>query len=151
IDSTIHAMPGVESVSLSWDAQPMEGDSEKDFLVEGQQPPAREADLPWALSYTVGPEYLKTMRIPLLRGRFITDADNEHSARVAVIDGSFARQYFSGQDPIGKHLRILDFDADPTRRTWIQLTIVGVVAHVSQFGLSDDPTRPLHAQLYRSA
>jgi predicted permease len=151
IDSTIHAMPGVESVSLSWDAQPMEGDAEKSFLVEGQQPPAQQADLPWALSYTVEPEYLKAMRIPLLRGRFINDADNEHSARVAVIDGSFARQYFSGQGPIGKHLRILDFDADPTRQTWIQLTIVGVVAHVSQFGLSDDPIRPLHAQLYRSA
>lgn len=151
IDSTIHAVPGVESVSLSWDAQPMEGDSEKSFLVEGQQQPARQSDLPWALSYTIEPEYLNTMRIPLLRGRFFTAADNEHSARVVVIDSSFARQYFSGQDPIGKHLRILDLDSDATRQTWIQLTIVGIVAHVNQFGLSDDPTRPLHAQLYRSA
>ena len=151
IDSMIHAVPGIESVSLSWDARPMESDSEKSFLVEGQQPPAHQADLPWALNYTVEPEYLKTMRIPLLRGRFITEADNEHSARVAVIDSSFARQYFSGQDPIGKRLSILDFDSDPTQRSWIQLTIVGVVAHVSQFGLSDDPTRPLHAQFYRSA
>jgi len=151
IDSIIHAVPGIESASLSWGTHVMEGDEEESFLVEGQQPPARQADLPWALSYTVEPEYLKTMRIPLLRGRFINDADNEHTARVAVIDNSFARQYFPGQDPVGKHLSILDFDTDPTQRTWIPLTIVGVVAHVSQFGLADDPIRPLHAQLYLSA
>ncbi|HKW19661.1 MAG TPA: ABC transporter permease [Terriglobales bacterium] len=150
VDSRIHSVPGVESVSLSWDAQPMEGDTEKSFLVEGQQSPARQADLPSTLDYVVEPEYLKAMQIPLLRGRFITEADNENSARVAVIDSSFAHQYFSGQDPVGKHLRILDFDSDPTKETWIQLTIVGVVAHVSQFGLSDDPIRPLHAQLYLS-
>ncbi|HUK47611.1 MAG TPA: ABC transporter permease, partial [Terriglobales bacterium] len=151
IDSIIRAVPGVESVSLSWGAHVMEGDQEESFLVEGQQLPARQADLPWALSYTVEPEYLRTMRIPLLRGRFINDADSEQSARVAVIDDSFARQYFPGQDPVGRHLSILDFDNNPTQRTWIPLTIVGVVAHVSQFGLADDPRRPLHAQLYLSA
>jgi predicted permease len=151
LDSKIRSVPGVESVSPVWGAHPMDGDSEDSFLVEGQQAPARRAELPWALYYTVEPDYLKTMRIPLLRGRFFTDADNEHSARVAVIDSDFAHQYFSGKDPIGKHLSVLDFDTDPIKKTWIQFTIVGVVAHVSQFGLAEDRVQPLHAQLYLSA
>ena len=150
IQATIHAVPGIEAASLSWGANPMEGDSEQSFLAEGQQPPTRQAELPQTLDYVVEPEYFATMRIPLLRGRLLGEADNEHSSRAAVIDSSFARQYFDGQDPIGRHLSILDFDQDPARRTWIPLTIVGVVGHVNQFGLFEDASRPLHAQLYRS-
>jgi predicted permease len=150
IDSAIRAVPGVESLSMQTGATLMESDSEKYFITEGQQPTSRQADLPWALDYIVEPQYFKTMRISLLRGRFLTQDDNEHSARVAVIDNSFARKYFPGQDPVGKHLSIFDFDFNPNERTWIPVTVVGVVAHVSQFGLARDPSESLHAQLYRS-
>ncbi len=149
LHSTVQEVPGVDAVSLHWGANPMQGDTETTFLAEGQPPPARKADLPFALDYIVEPEYLTAMRIPLLRGRLISDSDNEHSNRIAVIDSSFAEEYFAGQDPIGKNVSIFDFASDLTQRTWMQLTVVGVVGHVSQFGLSDDPSRPLHAQLYR--
>lgn len=148
ISSSIRAVPGVDSISLSWGATPMESDNEKSFITEGQQPTLRQADLPFTLDYVVEPGYLKTMGISLLRGRFLTDDDNQHSARVTVIDSSFAKQYFAGKDPIGKHISIFDFDSNPAQRTWIPLTIVGVVEHVSQFGLSDDFSHPLHAQIY---
>src|SRR5262249_275562 len=134
----------------SWGADPMEGDTETSFITEGQQPTSGIAGLPLTLNYIVEPNYLKTMRIPLLRGRFVTDADNEHSPRAGVIDRAFAQKYFPGQDPIGKEVSVFDFDTDPTRRTWIPLTIVGVVGHVKQFGLADDGSRPLQAQLYQS-
>ena len=150
VDSVIHSVPGVEHVSLNDRATLMQSDDEVDFVPEGQQPPEHQADLPNSLVYSVGPDYLKTMRIPLLRGRFITDSDTENSQRVAVIDSSFAHKYFPGQDPIGKHLRVLDFDADPAQQTWLDLVIVGVVGHANQFGLADDASRPLQAQLYRS-
>jgi putative ABC transport system permease protein len=101
------------------------------------------------LEYAVEPEYLKTMRIPLLRGRFLSDEDNENGARVALIDASFAQQYFAGQDPIGKHIRIFDFDSDSNQRVLIPLQIVGVVGHVNQWGLAEDASRPLQAQMYR--
>jgi predicted permease len=149
IDSTVQAVPGVESVSLNWGAHPMEGDSEISFWPEGQQPPSRQTDLDNSLNYVVEPGYLKTMRIPLLRGRFLSNTDNEHSARIAVVDQSFAQRYFLGQDPIGKRIDVLDFDSDRTRRTWIPLTIVGVVGHVNQWGLAQDDLRPLRSQLYR--
>jgi putative ABC transport system permease protein len=88
------------------------------------------------------------MRIPLLRGRFLSDEDNENAARVVVIDASFAQQYFAGQDPIGKHIRIFEV-SDSNQRILAPLVIVGVVGHVNQWGLAEDASRPLQAQMYR--
>ncbi|HEX2665106.1 MAG TPA: ABC transporter permease [Candidatus Acidoferrum sp.] len=150
IHRVIRSTPGVEHVSFDWGALPMASDDEVGFWPEGQPQPARQADYASTLEYVVEPEYLQTMGIPLLRGRFISDADDKRSERVAVIDNSFAQKYFPGQDPLGKHVKIFDFDADPSERTWIAFTIVGVVGHVNQFGLADDATQPLQAQMYRS-
>ena len=150
IHRVIRSTPGVEHVSFERGALPMESDDEVSFWPEGQPQPTRLADYSSALEYVVEPEYLQTMGIRLLRGRFISDADDERSERVAVIDNSFAQKYFPGQDPLGKHVKIFDFDADPSERSWIGFTIVGVVGHVNQFGLADDATQPLQAQMYRS-
>ena len=148
IDSTVHSVPGVDYASLQWGAQPMEGDDEVGVWPEGQQQPARQSDSTNSLEYIIEPEYLKAMCIPLLRGRFFTDADNEHTQRVTLIDSGFANKYFPGQDPIGKHVKILEFDSDPVQRTWIPLVVVGVVGHVNQWGLAEDAARPLQAQMY---
>jgi predicted permease len=150
ISATLHSVPGVEAVSLHYGAIPMESDNERGFLLEGQElPTQRDKNVQQTLEYTIEPEYLKTMRIPLLRGRFLSDEDNENSARVAVIDASFAQQYFAGQDPIGKQIRVFEFDSDSNQRVLIPLVIVGVVGHVNQWGLAEDASRPLQAQLYR--
>jgi predicted permease len=149
ISETLHSVPGVQAVSLHNGALPMEYDNERGFLLEGQVPPTqRTKDIQQALEYTVEPEYLKTMRIPLLRGRFLSDEDNEDAARVVVIDASFAQQYFAGQDPIGKHIRIFEV-SDSNQRILAPLVIVGVVGHVNQWGLAEDASRPLQAQMYR--
>jgi len=150
IESAVRAVPGVESAALSWGATPMESDSERAFITEGQPQTTREADLPLALYYQVTPDYRETMRVPLLRGRFLSESDNENSERVAVIDSSFAKKYFSGQDAIGKHVSIFDFGPDAKQRAWISFRVVGIAGHVRQFGLSDDSSRPLQAQLYTS-
>jgi len=150
ISATIHSVPGVEAVSLHSGGVPMEYDNEDSFLLEGQDPPTqRTENIQQTLQYTVEPEYLKTMRIPLLRGRFLSDQDNENAGRVAVIDASFAQQYFAGQDPIGKHIRVFEFDSDSGQNLLVPLAIVGVVGHVNQWGLADDTSRPLQAQMYR--
>jgi predicted permease len=148
IHSTIAGVPGVESVSLHSGARPMRSDSERGFWVDGQQRPERQADLPMALYYVVEPDYLRIMRIPLLHGRFFTNADNEHAARVCVIDANFVDKYFHGQNPIGKYVHVLDYDTDPAQQTWNDLMVVGVVGHVNQFGLAQDYLHPLQAQLY---
>ncbi len=142
LDATLHSIPGVESASINAGAHPMHGDSEENFWVEGQLRPQRRAELPMTLQYTVQPEYLRVMQTPLLRGRFLTDADNEHASLVAVIDEGFAEHYFAGQDPIGKHVWVVDSRGEQAKE------IVGVVGHVKQFGLAADATQTLQAQIY---
>jgi predicted permease len=146
--SSMRNVAGTEYLSIERGATLMESDSETGFWVEGQTPPARQVELPLTLEYIVEPEYQQVMRIPLLRGRFITDVDSEHSTRVVVIDSEFAQKYFAGHDPIGKTVNILDYDTDASHRSFVPLLIVGVVGHVNQFGLADDGKSSLHAQIY---
>jgi len=137
VAETIAGVPGVESVALLEGALPMHGDAEDPFWIEGQPKPGSDNDKPWALWSEVEPNYLKVMGIPLLRGRFFSDMDNRHSAHVAVIDESFAAQYFPNEDPIGK--RIVDDYVGPTE-------VVGVIGHVKQWGLDDKVA--IRAQMY---
>ena len=139
-DSKVASIPGVQAVSQTWGALPMNGDDEMTFWLEGQPKPASENDLNWALDYIVEPGYLKAMGIPLQRGRFFTDRDNEHSPQVAVIDDVFARKFFPNQDPIGKRVQSSTLAAPAL--------IVGVVGHVKQWGLDSDDTEKLRAQFY---
>lgn len=134
----IAEVPGVAAMSVQRGGLPMYTDSDDPFWIEGQPKPARESDMPWALWYEVEPDYLKAMGIPLKRGRFFTDQDNENSPLVTVIDESLAERYFPGQDPIGRSI-VDDFIGKPA-------TIVGVAGHVKQWGLEDKNN--LHAEFY---
>ena len=76
------------------------------------------------------PDYFRTMRIPLVKGRFFTDADMPQNAEpVAIIDEKFAQRFWPSGDAVGKHVW-----NDPKRR----LTIIGVVGTVKQYGLDVD-------------
>ena len=142
INDRLDAIPGVQAVSLSAGAKPMEGDSQIPIWLEGQAKPSTFAEMKFALSYFVQPDYLKVMRIPLERGRFITPDDNEHSPFVIVVDDQFARLFFGNHNPIGQrvNLDILNTKAE----------IVGVAGHVKQFGLAGDATSPIQSQCYFS-
>jgi predicted permease len=142
VDAAIASLPGVQSVSLSWGAFPMDGDDEWLFWMEGQPKPTTRSEMKWTLEYVVEPGYLSVMRIPLRSGRFFSPQDDEHSPLVVLIDDVFARQYFEGQNPVGRHLFLETGDAAP------EAEIIGVVSHVKQWGLAADDTEPLRAQLY---
>ena len=84
-------------------------------------------------------DYFRTMRIPLLKGRFFADSDLPMAAeQVAIIDDKFAQRFWPAGDAVGKHLW-----NDPARK----MTIVGVVGTVKQYGLDVDG-RPV---VYRPA
>jgi predicted permease len=140
------ATPGIEAVSLSRGAQPMGSDNEDYIWFAGRPKPARRAEMPMAINYVVEPDYIKTLQIALKRGRFITDADDEHAPPVVVIDESLEQKYFPAQDPIGQ---FLDLNTDPADRDQLpNPQIVGIVGHVNQWGLDSDAANPLHAQMY---
>ena len=142
-DARLNSTPGVHSVSLSWGAIPMYTEDDEQFWIEGQPKPPNPNEMNWALEYTVEPDYLQVMRIPLERGRFFTCQDTEHSPAVAVIDDVCARKYFPNEDPIGKHIHLHNNGDEPAE-------IVGVVGHVKQWGLDSDDTQSLRAQLYHA-
>jgi predicted permease len=140
----IAAVPGVESVSLMNAAFPMGERYSLHFWMDGEPKPTTDTSMPISLWYLVGPDYLKVMKIPLVRGRFLTAHDDANSAGVCVIDEDFARMYFGNQDPIGKRL---NFDL-----VYKQLEIVGVVGHVKQYGLDENLAHTrTQAQFYASA
>ncbi|MGH9735676.1 MAG: ABC transporter permease [Candidatus Acidiferrales bacterium] len=138
----IAAMPGVQSASLMDGAFPMQGESDLPFWIDGQPKPATENAMPDAVWYAVGPDYLNVMKIPLVRGRFLTAQDDANSPDVCVVDEDFAQKYFGKEDPVGKRL---DFDL-----IYKQVQIVGVVGHVKQFGLDEGSGNrsPIFPQFY---
>ena len=83
--------------------------------------------------------YLQTMNIALREGRYFTDHDNEKSMPVAIINETMARQYWPGQNALGRRFKL----GDPADNVpWIQ--IIGIVADVRQMGLDE----PVKAEMY---
>ncbi len=118
-DDKMKSIPGVQAVSQNWGSLPMGYDDEITFWLDGQPKPSSQNDMNWGIDYIVEPGYQKAMGIPLLRGRFFTDQDNEHSPRVVVVDDVFARKYFPNQDPIDKRIQSENFEpAQIVGRGW---------------------------------
>src|SRR5439155_25920302 len=93
-----------------------------------------------ALFYDVAPDYFKVMRIPLLRGRLISQQDNESSPCAIDVDESFSQKAFPGQEAVGQHINVELLN--------LKCEIVGVVGHVKHWGLDADATSKIHSQLY---
>jgi predicted permease len=140
LHDSISAVPGVAAASLSEGSSPMEDDSELPFWLEGEAKPASQTDMKLTLFYLTQPDYLQVMKIPLKRGRFLAASDNENAPLVVVIDEQFAKLYFNGRDPIGRHvnLDIINKSAE----------IVGIVGHIKQWGLDADARSSTQAQSY---
>jgi len=140
LNRRLSAIPGVEAVAQTSGAAPLDYDDEQLFWLEGQAKPANDNDMNWAIDYIVDSDYLKIMKTPLLAGRFFSAENDERSPRVVVVDEVFAKKFFPGQDAVGKRIHLKSGD---------QLAeIIGVVAHVKQWGLDTDDTEQLRAQLY---
>ncbi len=71
------------------------------------------------------PGYFSAVGIPLLRGRSFTDSEVLSNANSVIVSASFAQRYFPGEDPIGKHVKALDFQGVPPQG----FQIVGVVGN----------------------
>lgn len=126
----VRAMPGVESASVAFSV-PMSFPGHSDPLyvgghavVVGQQPPK-------VSSNSIDPGYLRTMRVPLLRGRDFRDSDNEKAPPVAIVNQAMASRFWPNEDPIGKR-----FSLKGTGGPFIE--VVGVAHDGQYFFLSPD-------------
>ena len=113
------ALPGVQSASLA-SVVPLSDSVQGDDLVIPGYATSANQQAPHAERDAVSSAYFTTMRIALDRGRDFTDADNENSSHIAVINRAMADRYWPGQDALGKSFAV---SSDP--KTLV--TIVGVV------------------------
>lgn len=126
---SIQTMPGVQSASISSNLPLVGGDTNNFNLEIRPTPPGESEDVAEFLA--VSPEYFRTLGIPLLKGRYLSEQDNEDAPPVMVISEDMARRYFPNEDPIGMRLKTggCTTDCDWT-------IIVGVVGDVKNGGLS---------------
>jgi putative ABC transport system permease protein len=129
----VRALPGVASAG-GINHLPLYGDIWGwSFNIEGRPKP-RPGESPGAVYRIVMPGYFETMRLPVLRGRAMTDRDDARAPGVVLINERAAKQYWPGEDPIGKRI---SFEADQYKLP-IWLTVIGVVKNAKQSDWTDD-------------
>ncbi|MGH9936244.1 MAG: ABC transporter permease [Blastocatellia bacterium] len=131
----LRQLPGVQTAAIS-SGMPFAATTEDSFYLAGDDPNDPRAEKV-AVVYLTSPEYLQTLGIRLLRGRYFTPRDRAGSTPVVVIDETLARKHFPDQNPIGKRLDGLVIE---------QPEIIGVVGQVKHYGL--EGRAPVEHQLY---
>ena len=111
------------------------------YHVEGAPLPERGRE-PHGDFRVVTPDYLRTLEIPLLRGRGFDDRDRADKDPVALVNGVFARQAFGAEDPVGRRVRL---GAADSSSPWV--TIVGVVGDVRHTAIADGPDAEIYVPL----
>ncbi len=129
----LRGLLGVEAAGIT-SVIPATGDGISAFVADGYVDP-RGPDRTTAASINVIGDYFKAMGMPLVAGRYFTEADDANAQLVAIVNHEFAQHYWPGQDPIGKRIR---FGMLKSNTPW--LTIVGEVAD-AKLGRPDDDAR----------
>jgi len=126
----LRAVPGVESVTPTSVAPLSHSYERDDFLPVG----AKQGNDDAALNSTVGDEYFATFRIPMVAGRGFAETDTETSPKVAVVNEALAKQFFPGENPVGK-----SFTTSDEKDNKLIYQIVGVCADTRYGSLREDP------------
>jgi putative ABC transport system permease protein len=134
----LDAIPGVESSAFTC-CLPVEGQFGLPFAIAGR-PVDPAKGQPGAGWMQASPDYYKTFKIPVLRGREFTDADTGSSPGVIIINEALEKQYFPNENPIGQQIFIAKGMGPPFEEPARQ--IVGVVGNTHDAGLDQD-TPPL--------
>lgn len=126
VTQNVSRVPGVSDVAIT-DKPPMEGFANgAPFHIEGR---SYDPHSPAVAGFkVVGPSYFATVGMTLLKGRSLEESDVAGAAPVAVINETMAKQYFQGEDPIGKRILIRQLVFGKSARgPEIPWQIVGVV------------------------
>jgi putative ABC transport system permease protein len=139
-------LPGVTSADAASFLPVSGGGSIIHFNIIGR-PPKSPHDFIAAGYRAITPGYLETLKVPLLQGRWFTQADNEKAQPVVLINATMARTHFLNENPIGKRLQL---GATPAPAAEVPIMeIVGVVGDVRP-GLGIDPQTEMYLP-YRQA
>ena len=137
---TLSRVPGVTSSAIAFQGLLGGGGWGMGFTIEGYQPPPGEGG--GSMANSVSPDFFRTLQVPLLAGREFTERDDTSSARsegwpytVAIVNETFAKRYFRGQNPIGRRIGIGENLGAAT-----PIEIVGYVKDTRYTAIREDPT-----------
>ena len=125
----VERVPGVESAAVVTDTPLSGNDDTLGFSIEGRPDPGPNQKFD-VRTNVVGPGYLSTLGIPLLKGRDFTASDTQATPLIALINLAMARKFWPNQDPIGARI-------SSDGKNWA--SIQGVVGDVRQDGLRAEP------------
>jgi predicted permease len=142
LTESLKALPGVESVGLS-SMRILENDEwDSSMTVEGYNPDKPD-DRAEPYMNSISPNYFATLGVPVVAGRDFTTADtrevkhgndaDDFRPATIMINETFARKFFAGRDPIGRHL---GFGSDPGTKT--DMEVIGVVKDIKYTSLRDE-------------
>jgi putative ABC transport system permease protein len=126
----VSRLPGVESVGAIMPLPLSDNAMVTSFFVGGRPTPS-PGDRPRASARIITPGYFRSMGVPLVRGRDFEARDDDKTPKVIVVNETFARLYFPGEDALGKRLKLGLNDIDGE--------IVGVVGDVHHRRLDAEP------------
>jgi putative ABC transport system permease protein len=136
VREAVRAIPGVLEVGTA-SQLPLGGNMDR-YGVNAEDKPLANPELaPSPDRYTVSADYLHAMRVPLLAGRVLTDADRDSTPKVAVVSASLAKRIWPGESALGKRIHVGGLES-PAR------TVVGVVGDVRHSGLDAVETMQLY-------
>ena len=118
--SQLRAMPGVRAVALGTTLPGAGYSGDFTFTIPEHPPLQPGVDLPDAIDRSADPGYFSALRIPLLMGRYFTEQDRAQKPQKLIVSSQLVREYFPGENPIGKHLHMAAASKD-------DFEIVGVV------------------------
>jgi len=130
----LSTIPGVRSVALASEAPLGDGDGSSNFVIVGRPP----VDHNEVIIRDVGATYFSTIEARLVRGRYFADDEDQSRQRVVVVNRQLAKNFFPGEDPIGKQI-FMEGDQKTT------MLIVGIVDNIQE----GQPDAAPQAAMYR--
>jgi predicted permease len=130
------ALPGVTNVGMAL-YSPLEGDNWGECVIQQGRPAPKAGDKCGSTWDRVSTNFLKSVGVPMVRGRGFTAQDTATSPQVVIVNQTFVRKFYPDRDPIGQHFGI---DFPQYSGSW---EIVGVFA---DFKLNNprDEVRPIY-------
>ena len=132
----IRSLPGVETAAAGQYVPFGSGGSSVEFVIVGKPEP-RPGEVPSAIYNAATPDYLRTLKIGLVKGRFVSEQDGAETHKVAVVSDLLANRYWPNEDPIGKQIRL-------GRRSKENVTVIGVVRNIVMYSYMEPPQPELY-------
>jgi putative ABC transport system permease protein len=123
----VSSLQGVSGAALTSNLPASNVDNEKTLFTIQDRPALQASEAPAADLQTISGDYFSVLKIPLIAGRFFSEADNATGARVAIISRTMASRFWAKGDPLGQRIKL---GAADSAEPW--MTVVGVVGDARQ-------------------